>query len=266
MGTSLQAYGQSREALLTRIAAELSSDERIVAAWLTGSYARGNADDVSDLDIKVVVAGPYSELLCARHAQVSHDTTPERLQLFSRFGRPALIHENNHNAPEGGTFTFILYADSALMVDWVMVPQDKTERPFESLLLFDKASMPVSSPVAPEESRIAVAEQWAFFWMMSAVTIKYIIRGDLVFVQSWLEQLHGLVREIERRLERKTWQEVYVRGSVSPFQPTREKQIESLRQLIIKMQGLKAGVSEFTGSETLLPTAEMETLLLLANE
>jgi predicted nucleotidyltransferase len=267
--TKLSVYRQSRDDLLAQIAAVLSADNRFVAAWLTGSYGRGDADEVSDLDIRVVVAEPHSRVLCHRHEQVSHETTAARLELFSKFGKPALIHENNHNAPQGGTFTFVLYAGSALMVDWVMVPQEGVARPFESLLLFDKGNLPVSSPPVPEqveESRKAVAEVWAFFWMMTAITIKYTIRGDLVFVQNWLEQLHGLVREIERRLERKTWQEVYVRGSFSNLQPTREKQIESLRQLMNRMQSLEPEIADFTGSELAAPLTEIEALLSLADE
>ena len=267
MENRLQAYRHSRQDLLARIVEELSGDERFVAAWLTGSYGRNDVDDVSDLDVKVVVAEPYSELLCTRQEQVSHQTSKERLALFSKFGKPALIHENNHNAPENGTFTFVLYSGSALMIDWVLMPQRNAERPFQSVLLFDKGDIPVSATPVPEEleeSRKTVAEIWAFFWMMVAVTTKYIIRGDLVFVQNWLEQLHGLIREIERRIERVPWEQIYVRGSVSQLQPTRQKQIESIRRLCGRIQELKPKVDEFAGSELSMPWTEIETLLSLA--
>jgi predicted nucleotidyltransferase len=265
MENRLGAYRQSRDDLLTRIVIELSNDEHFVAAWLTGSYARNDADDVSDIDIHVVVGKPYSEILCARQAQVSPITTEERLELFRKFGEPALIHENNNNAPKDGTFTFVLYSGSALMIDWVLRPQMNTERPSQSVLLFDRGNIPVSAP-APEdveESKKAVAEVWAFFWMMTAITIKYIVREDLVFVQEWLEILHGMVREIERRIERVPWQNAYVRGSLSKLQPTREKQIESLKQLCERMKELKPRVAEFTQSEPLMPIAEIETLFSL---
>lgn len=265
----LEAYRQSREALLAKIITELSNDERFIAAWLTGSYARKEADNVSDLDLHIVVAQAYSAVLCVRQEQVSHKTTEERFALFSKFGTPALIHENNNNAPENGTFTFVLYAGSALMVDWVMIPEANAHRPFHSLLLFDKANLPISAPPVAEEleaSKKAVAEQWASFWMMTAVTIKYILRADLVFVQEWLEHLHNLVREIERRMERKSWQEVYVRGSVSQFQPTQVKQIESLQQLIVKMQSLAPKITNFTGEELTAPLTEIEFLLSLAKK
>jgi predicted nucleotidyltransferase len=268
MKNNLEAYAQSREVLLTSIITELSADERCVAAWLTGSYSRNNADQVSDMDITVAIAEPHSEVLCARQEQVSHKTTPERLALFRKFGEVALIHENNNNAPEHGTFTFVLYAGSALMIDWVLIPQTYAARSSLSLLLFDKANIPVASaePEDADKNKKAVAEQYAFFWMMTAVTIKYIIRGDLVFVQSWLEVLHKLLREIERRMEGTPWLQAYVRGSVSQFQPTRQQQIAALRELIRKMQGLHPSVQKFTGVELSTPVTEIEFLLSLIDE
>ena len=268
MKSNLEAYGQSREVLLTSIITELSADERCVAAWLTGSYGRKNADQVSDMDITVAIADPYGEVLCARAEQVSHRTTPERFALFRKFGEVALIHENNNNAPDHGTFTFVLYAGSALMIDWILRPQTHAERPSESLLLFDKVNIPVASAVSEdvEKNKKAVAEQYAFFWMMTAVTIKYIIRGDLVFVQTWLEVLHKLMREIERRMEGIPWLQVYVRGSVSQFQPTREQQIESLRELVRKMQALYPTIQKFTDSDLSAPVKEIEYLLSLLDE
>ena len=268
MKNNLEAYGQSREVLLTSIITELSADERCAAAWLTGSYGRKNEDQVSDIDITVAIADPYAEVLCARAEQVSHRTTPERFALFSKFGEVALIHENNNNAPEHGTFTFVMYAGSALTIDWILRPQTHAERIPESLLLFDKVNIPVASTAAEdmEKNKKAVAEQSAFFWMMTAVTIKYIVRGDLVFVQSWLEVLHKLMREIERRMDGIPWLQAYVRGSLSQFQPTREQQIESLRELVRKMQALHPTIQKFTDSDLSAPVKEIEYLLSLLDE
>jgi hypothetical protein len=267
MKTSLEVYRQSRGVLLTSLITELSADERCVAAWLTGSYARNDADEVSDLDLTVVIADPYSDLLCARQEQVSPKTTPERLALFSKFGNPALIHENNNNAPEGGTFTFILYSGSALMIDWTLRPQRSAERPFQSVSLFDRANIPVSPAPAPddlEQSKKSVAETWAFFWMMTAITIKYAVRQDDVFVTRWLEVLHGLIEEIQRQLHREPQQ--YMRGSLSKLQPTRAEQIESIRSLCSTMKSLAPQIEEFSGKNLLLPSQEIETLLALADE
>src|ERR1044071_9481563 len=189
MKINLESYRKRRETLLGEIIEKLSKDERFVAAWLTGSYARHDEDKISDLDLNIVVSDADSKSFCAGQAQVSHQTTPERFALCSTFGEPALIHENNNNAPAGGTFTFVLYANSALMVDWTLVPQANAERPASSILLFDKINLPISSPKYEdlEQSKKYVAEQWTFFWMMIAITIKYAIRKDDVFVTAWLE-------------------------------------------------------------------------------
>ncbi|HEU0295465.1 MAG TPA: hypothetical protein VFR47_22190 [Anaerolineales bacterium] len=264
---SLESYRKRRDSLLTKITESLSKDERFVAGWLTGSLSRNDADSLSDIDLRLVVSDQYSPSLCTRLEQVSAQTSPERYALFSQFGNPALIHENNNNAPEGGTFTFVLYAESAVMIDWVLVPQTNAIRPIQSRLLFEKAFIPLAALSDPEdlaEGRKAVAEQWAFFWMMTAVTIKYIHRDDSVFAAEWIEHLHGLMHEIERRLDRKPWS--YTRGSLSKLQPTREKQIESIRELCRRMVELKPRASDFIGSEPLAPTSEIETFLALAND
>src|SRR5690349_10340969 len=109
----MRTYQLSRLTLLSDIIAGLSSDERFIAAWLTGSFGRDAADALSDLDLNVVVARQFVDVLCARPHEVGAGTTKERLALISRFGKPAVIHENHHNAPRGGTFTYVLYTESA---------------------------------------------------------------------------------------------------------------------------------------------------------
>jgi predicted nucleotidyltransferase len=266
MKNRLQAYRQSRDDLLTRIVANLSRDERFVAAWLMGSYGRNDADEVSDIDLNLVVAEPYRAVLCRRQEQVSPQTTEERLALFLKFGEPALIHENNNNAPEKGTFTFVLYSGSAIMIDWILRPQWNVARPYQSLLLFDQGNIPVAAPPAPEdpeESKKTVAEQWAFFWMMTAITLKYMTRKDDVFVTQWLENLHKLVQEVERRI--RLAPPAYQRGSLSQLRSTPEGQLESLRGLCTRMQELAPQVREFSGITPALPLTEIETLLGFVN-
>lgn len=265
MKSSLDTYRSRRDSFLAEVITSLSNDDRFVAAWLTGSLSREEADSVSDIDISVVVSEEHSPTLCTRLEQVSAQTSPERLSLFSQFGVPALIHENNNNAPEGGTFTFVMYSTSAIMVDWILIPQSKAKQPFNSRLLFDKVGVPVASQPEPEsleQRKHSVAEQWAFFWMMTAITAKYILRNDGVFAAQWIEHLHSILRDIEKKLKGEPW--TYHRGSLSQLLPTREKQIESLRQLCQQMQDLQAQVIEFTGSNPSVPIVEIETLLSFA--
>lgn len=267
MTTNLNSYQKSRDNLLAEINATLANDKRFVAAWLTGSFGRDEADSVSDIDISIVISDAESATLCLRFVQAGAETSPERYSLFNQFGTPALIHENNNNAPEAGTFTFVLYSDTAIMIDWVLIPQSKAVRPYQSKILFDKVGIPVSNPPKSEslnERKKFVAEQWAFFWMMTAVTIKYIIRGDGVFVTQWIENLYGIIHDIERHINGDAW--TYIRGSLSQLQPTREKQIESIQQMYNRMKEFEPKVVEFTESELLIPLEEIKTLLLLANK
>ena len=113
----LKTYVASRERLLAQIVAAISNDDRFVAAWLTGSYSRSNKDALSDIDISIVVSDEYSGTLCYRPAHINAQTTSERMDLFSQFGEIAILHENNHNASDGGTFTNVIYAQTALIID-----------------------------------------------------------------------------------------------------------------------------------------------------
>jgi predicted nucleotidyltransferase len=267
MKTTLNAHQKRRDDLLAEIIAALSNDDRFVAGWLTGSLSRNDSDSLSDIDINLVVGEKEAAGLCQRPAQVSAQTSAERFALASQFGTPALIHENNNNAPKGGTFTFILYAESAIMVDWTLIPQSSAVRPIGSKILFDKAGIPVSDPTeieSLEQSRQFVAEQWAFFWMMTAVTIKYIIRGDGVFVAQWIEYLNGMIHDIERHMNRKPWS--YTRGSLSQLQSAPEKQLEAVHQLCKRMKELHPKVVHFTEAEQRMPLEEIETLLSLSNK
>src|SRR5687767_9473386 len=114
----LDSRKSARNSLLEKITSVLQSDNRFVAAWLTGSLGRHGGDALSDIDLTVVVNSQQSAYLCNRPWMIAGRTTEKRLELFSLFGEPVIIHENHHNAPENGTFTCVIYADEALAVDW----------------------------------------------------------------------------------------------------------------------------------------------------
>ncbi|GHO51341.1 hypothetical protein KSX_95040 [Ktedonospora formicarum] len=88
---------QARERLLAEITESLHNDERFVAAWLAGSYGRGEQTWLSDLDLHVVIAEAYSETLCATPWPYGAGTTEERLALFQQFGTPSLLFEAHSN-------------------------------------------------------------------------------------------------------------------------------------------------------------------------
>ncbi len=268
MSNALNVYRENRDKLLSQIVQVLSNDKRFVAAWLTGSLSRNDADAVSDIDLTLIVSDSYSENLCKRAEQISQQTTSERLNLFSQFGTLALIHENNNNAPEGGTFTFTLYAKSHLMVDWVLIPQSKALRPSQAYLLFEKFSIPIVAPpaelVSTEERIKTASERVAFFWMMMAITAKYFIRQDGVFVTQWLEILNEILQDVERLITGKTWE--YKRGSHSIFEPTSEGQKQAICKLGEQMENILPELIKMGGQVSPSPMPEIKALLDLTND
>jgi predicted nucleotidyltransferase len=233
-----------------------------VAAWLGGSFGRGEQDAWSDLDLYVVVTDASSVSLCATSYQSGVHTTNERLALFKRFGEPAVIYEDHANAPEGGTFTCILYETVALNVDWILIPRAKARRPQQSLLLFDKVGVPLEPPLFPEslEQRMEEASvQVAFFWTMVPITIKYIIRYDVVFFD-----LHLPVREVER----------LVAGEPPQDQPgwgvelyeTRNERIGYLLALCERMTQLTAQVAQMGGTVSQPPLPIIDIWLAMVKD
>ncbi len=267
MDNTIEIYVKQRESFLQTIIEKLSSDKRFAAAWLTGSFAKGEQDALSDIDLTLVVTDEHCQSLCTRPKIVSAQTTKERYQLFSMFGNPYLLHENNNNAPEGGTFTFVAYDQNAIMVDWILRPFSGAQRPEGVRLLFDKVNIPVQSPpqIESQEQRVDEASEiMAFFWMMAAVTVKYIYRGDDVFVNTWLEELAKLVSEVERRIKGQVWQ--YQRGSHTELRITPEEQITAIRQLCEQMENLKQEVSRLGGYVPESPMNTIETLIKFVQE
>ena len=267
MNRNHEIYIKNREVFLQTFTERLSSDERFVAAWFTGSFAREEQDTLSDIDITLVIADEHSRILCARHEMVSAQTTKERYDLFCLFGQPALIHENNNNAPEGGTFTFIAYDQNAVMVGWILRPRAGARRPEGARLLFEKVEIPIQSPSEPEsqEERASEAsERMAFFWMMSAITVKYISRRDEVFVNSWLERLAELVSEVERLTKGQAWQ--HHSGSRTKLTITPDEQIAAIRYLCKQMDNMKQEVMSLGGYVSESPMSTIESLISVAHE
>ncbi|MCP4429334.1 MAG: nucleotidyltransferase domain-containing protein [Chloroflexi bacterium] len=262
---TLSEYVANRAQLLEQITRFLEKDERFVAAWLTGSFGRDDADEVSDLDLTVLVDDVFAETLCARPYQVGAGTIKARYALFSQFGQPHIVHDNHNNAPPDGSFTFVLYQETALVVDWILRPCADVTRPTLSRLLFDKIGVAVEPPPSVEslEKRIEMAsEQVAFFWLMVTVTIKYLIRRDDIYAHHFLDWLHGILRSVRRLVagEPDRW----IRGAQAKMSVTREDQITAVRQICQEMLNVMPDVQRMGGSVPDSPMDTMETLLLLA--
>jgi len=263
----LQEYALARDTLLEKIVASLKHDTRFVAAWLTGSFARDEVDDLSDIDITVVVSQHYVDQLCAQTETITNRPPRDRVDLFSQFGDIDFAYENNRNAPTGGTATNVMYAPLGLRVDWVLVPEETAQQPENMKLLFSNIDVPSISKPAPdsqEERAKDAAKMVGFFWLMATTVTKYLIRGDGVFVTSWLEYLTELVSDVERQLAGTP--EVHHRGSMTRLYAEPVEQFEHLRKLCERIKILMPQVTALGGDVWLESQIGVEHWLHMTEE
>jgi hypothetical protein len=260
-------YVQARTRLLEEMTSTLEKDERFVAAWLTGSFGRGEQTWLSDLDIHVVVADAYSENLCATPWPSGAKTTPERFALFQQFGTPSIIFEDHQHNQFGGTFSHVVYLESAHNVDWMLIPQARAHQERASLLLFDKVGVPEPLEQEPEslEQRIERASRnVGFFWMLAAADARNLVEGAIIDFISHLPWLEANIREVKAAL----------RGEPAAFSKhteaqrywTQEERVTALRHLCDEMEPLMPQVVAMGGYVPASPRMIVEKRLALLAE
>ena len=198
---ALAASAARRDAWLQQTVDTLQADDRFVAAWLAGSFGRGEHDEVSDLDFHVVLANDTDPLL-HKPASIWANTTPERRAVFEQFGALVITHENHWNAICDGTFSLLVYADQ-VKVDWQFIPASKALRPHFTKLLFAKQEIPhAPMPAAedPETRRADLFEQTGYFWLMTSTACIYVLRQDTPAIIAQLSMIHGVLDGLERLL------------------------------------------------------------------
>ncbi len=172
----LSRYANARDDLLTRIVRTLEADDRVAAAWLAGSFGRGDADAWSDLDLHIAVVDAHYPAFWG-----------ERIAFYDRFGHPILIQPEipgNTGIP-GGSFQLVFYAGplGPIEVDWCAGPASAAVLPGESRLLFDRFGIPLAPLPAPpalssDERRAHLDATLTFFWAMASIAVKYAARGE----------------------------------------------------------------------------------------
>jgi hypothetical protein len=231
-------YARNRGEHLEQLLAFLRHDERFVAAWLVGSLGRNDEDELSDFDLRVAVADAYAERLCACSPQ--HEgtvTSAERLALYERFGQPLVLCEAPSFGPKGGCFNHVVYRETAMTVDWVLIPQKDAQIPQQDCrLLFDKVGLPSAPPAAPEpiEERLQQASRAvSAFWMMTSIAIKYLLRGKVAQWYSFTVGNANLLHDVKQLVAGEI---LDYRGGNLPFVTTREVQVALIRRLCAEMQ------------------------------
>lgn len=191
IGKDLQVRVVEREALLQRILHQLTADPRVVAAWLYGSIGRQEADGLSDLDLRLVVADTECEAMLA-----------ERREYIERIAVPLLIQDVPQNGPVGGAFVLVHYAGSAgpVFVDWTWQPQATARIPADVHLLFDRVGLLPENPV-PRPTGLVLAdvltEKSIFIWMMVQMAAKKIARQEPWAVIIILNHAHQALEQIK---------------------------------------------------------------------
>jgi predicted nucleotidyltransferase len=187
----LAEHDGERDHLIARITDGLVADERIVAAGLTSSVARGEADGLSDLDIVVVFRDEDAD-----------DFVPARRREVERFGDVVWCQEVVGNAPPGGAYLGVGYTGIGYpqWTDWCWQPASLAVFPTPTLVLVEKSPITRSEHAKiedviregramhppPEQSpdftpSDPVAALWTFklamFWRMSGVAASALARN-----------------------------------------------------------------------------------------
>ena len=194
---SLAAYQAEREILLRSLQSAAESDARIAAVWLFGSLGRKDEDELSDIDIVFVVQNAHLKAVIA-----------ERYTFMKRIGDLILVEEAPQNAPPGGAYNMAVYAApvSPHTVDCYWQPVEGTCVPPQSLLLFDRVGLPVTSTArvfgyqpVPETSPVeAVNRSIQFFWVMILITAKYVGRSPFEERMGLLQWVFAPLADCER--------------------------------------------------------------------
>jgi hypothetical protein len=230
-----------QEALLQRVVEVLQADQRVVAAWLFGSRGRHTSDALSDTDLWVVVGDEYIEVCKA-----------ERQSYVAQVGNPVLLLEAPGNAPVGGAYLMALYPGKAGVhqVDWYWQRQSDASLPLNAEVLFDRGGIPQDSrheqldpPGIAQQSRCEQAERVtqlsSYFWVMSNIAVKSVLRHQSWSAVSFIEMLRGLVDEMKRLLGLSTirkGQEEWRTAVLPPVVP--QEQIAMLREIAQEMERL----------------------------
>ncbi|MCW3054855.1 MAG: hypothetical protein JWN14_4025 [Chthonomonadales bacterium] len=174
--TALREHGEDRDLLLASLTVALQKDPRVRAAWLWGSFGRGEEDDLSDLDPWIIVA---DEFVGEMGGGLKHYA--EQTGNFITGG------EAPHNGPPGGGFFSSLHAGrhGLLHLDCYWQPQSAVSTIPERAVLFDRLSEPMTPPTSPPlppetsaltEDQERIEDGIGFAWLMFSIAAKTLAR------------------------------------------------------------------------------------------
>ena len=229
--SALLARRREREAFVERIAELLEADSRIGAAWVFGSVGRNDADDLSDVDIRVAVADDHIQAICE-----------SRREYAARFGKTLLFAEAPQNRPPGGAFLITLYEGEhwPQEIDWSWLPASTAQAWPGVRILFDRTGLShLSEPPVfkyqsiPESTPLEAAERSACnFWAMMMVLGKCLARSPFEERMGFLWLLTNTLRHAQAFLGR----DLSPKAEEMPDHPNPFEKIVILRDLASQME------------------------------
>ncbi len=188
---ALRIHEANRTALLDRIVDFLKADTRVVAAWLSGSFGRGDAaiDAWSDLDLHIAVEDEsFSAFLSDR------DT------LYTHVGHPLLIQPDMASSSQPESRFQLVIFPGPIEVDWIVGPASQAVRPQETVILFARKTIPIDipAPLPLAALRDMASDSLIFFWAMAPIVVKYAARGESRRASSQIDLLTGAFIRIWR--------------------------------------------------------------------
>ena len=238
---ALRTRRAERAGLLARITRLLENDARVAAAWVFGSVGRGEEDDLSDIDLRVIVADDHVAEICAG-----------RQEYAAQAGEVALFQEAPQNRPAGGAFLLTLYAGEfgPQEVDWTWQPQTGACLWPQTRVLLNRAEllpgeMPWGYQPRPEQTPLEeAAERVGSFWAMLLIVAKYAARSPWEETMGLIGMPTQLLREVSEFVGVAP---TYALDTLPPHRQPREK-VRLLRDLAARMEALMPAVEARGGA------------------
>jgi len=175
-----------------RIQRVLRIDQRVIAAWYTGSVGRGQEDAWSDFD-----------LVLAIRDDAFRTFWDNRLKFYESIDSTIFVQRElpGNSILPGGSFQLVVYEGPG-EVDWTIGPASQATRPIETRLLFDRVNIPVSHEAVMSKSgaRVQAAAAIESFWAMAPIAVKYAARRNTAAAIRQAEFLEQSIRQLNMAL------------------------------------------------------------------
>lgn len=177
-----------QQAILDRFFAACRDDARVVAAFLTGSYATGRADAHSDLDLGLITTdAAYDDFLADRASFIGLLGIPEFLESFA--------------SPHNLYFILVDGLEGELAVGQESAYLHISAGPYRVVLdktgILDGVTFPIPE-IEPAEQRETLRRLIGWFWHDLSHFITAMARGQLYWAQGQLDILRRMCVDLLR--------------------------------------------------------------------